>query len=151
MIVFATNAREAAPNQKNSIRVIAFVKNERLLCETSPGQIIISGVIRGLPLEISVGFETGGVEHLFESFRGQIIQEGRCAQMLVETSFTIKLIQARFPFGRVATNFPQPLPANFQQLRATIGDDRGRARRAPERGDLAEHFARFEPGGVIFA
>ena len=151
MIVFATDAREAAPNQKDSIRVIAFVANERLLREVPPGHVIISGVIRGLPLEISVGFETGGVEHLFESFRGQIIQEGRCAQMLVETSLTIKLIQARFPFWSVAADFPQSLPANFQQLRPPISDYRGCARHAPERSDLAEHFARFKPGGVVFA
>src|SRR5205085_9301361 len=96
MVVLAADAGKAAPNQEDSIRVIAFVKNERLFRETATARIIIIfffGVISGLPLEISVSFETVGVKNLFESFRGEIIQERRCAQMLVETSFTIKLIQ----------------------------------------------------------
>jgi len=153
VIVFAANAGKATPNQEDPVRVITLVKDERLFREFPNGRIIIffCGVISGLPLEIPVGFETSVIKNLFESFRGKVTQQGRRSQMIFETSLTIKLIQARFPFWGVTADFPQPLPANFQQLRATIGDDRGRARRAPGCGDFAEHFARFEPGGVVFA
>ena len=150
VIVFAAEPRKAAADENQSVGIIAFVRDYRFLGETLLSGGFPHRAIGSVPLEVAVALEQGVGRDLLQILIGNIVEQGRFAQMRAEATLAIKPVDVRLPFRRVFANLAQALPAQLEQFGRPLRDRRRRARRAGKRRDLTEKLARPEAGGAIF-
>ena len=87
VIIFAAEPGEPAPDQNQSVRVIALPRDDRLLRETLLRGSFAHRPVGSVPLEIAVALKLGVIGDLVHRFVGKILQQRSLAQMRGQAAF----------------------------------------------------------------
>ena len=139
---------ETGANHQQAIGIIADMGDHRLVLgadRAALAQLLIGHV----PVELAIGLEQGGVDHLLQRIGVEPGEQRTFRQVHRQGVAPVVLVDAPSPALVVAAELAQSLPADFQQPALGLGEHGGGAGHAAQRRQLAEQGAFVQLGGLI--